>query len=71
VAAAEAEEGCALIETPCWVQGAATAAELELVHAWNVMVQLRVNAKNDDGPTAAAVATHLTELCRSFCPRRS
>jgi hypothetical protein len=69
VAAAQAEEGCTLIETPCWVQGAATAADLELVHVWNEMVQLRVDAE-DDGPTSAAVATHLTALCLSFCPRR-
>lgn len=68
--AAEADQGQTVIETPCWVEGAATTADLDLVHAWNEMMQLRADAAEDDVTTAAAVATHLAALCRRLCPRR-
>src|SRR4051812_39938259 len=52
-----AETPDAVIETPCWIAGAATAEDLELVHVWNAMAALRADADADDVPTSAAVAT--------------
>jgi hypothetical protein len=63
---AAADAGHTVIETPCWVGGDATAADLERVHEWNAMMQMRHDADDADPATSATIGTHLTALCQRF-----
>lgn len=52
---------------PCWIRGGEVPAELTLVHAWNEMVQLQVDANGDGAATASRVREHLTGICEGLC----
>jgi hypothetical protein len=60
------DTGRTVIETPCWVEGDATAADLERVHEWNAMMQMRHEADDADPATSATIGSHLTALCQRF-----
>lgn len=50
--------------TPCWIPRlAATPADLDRVHVWNEMMQLRVDADTVGAQRGAAVAFHLEFIC--------
>jgi hypothetical protein len=66
-----AEAGHTVIETPCWIQGCDTASDLERVHEWNAMLQMRHDADEADATTSATVAAHLTAICQRFSAARS
>jgi len=52
------------------VQGATTPADLDLVHVWNEMAQIRSDAIDYDVQSARAVGTHLAGICLRLRPRQ-
>jgi hypothetical protein len=65
-AAEDPPEAGGVIETPCWIRGAATLDDLELVYGWNEMVQFRKDHAADPEFTL-----HLTILCLGLGPHRT